>query len=194
MQTASEVFGVPFADVTPQMRRDAKAVNFGIVYGISDYGLSENIGCSVSTAREYINTYFERFPGVKQYTEKSIAFAKEHGYVKTLMNRRRKMVDINSTNYNARKFSERASMNMPLQGTASDIIKLAMVNVDKKIKDNNLKSKLILQIHDELIVDTHKDEINAMVTILKETMENVVSLNVPLSVDVNMGKDWFDCK
>ncbi len=194
MQTASEVFNVPFADVTPRMRRDAKAVNFGIVYGISDYGLSQNIGCGVVDAREYINTYFERFPGVKRYMDESIAFAKENGYVKTLMNRRRNMIDINSSNYMARKFSERASMNMPLQGTASDIIKVAMVEVDKKIKEKGLKSKLILQVHDELIVDTAQDEVNVVVGILKDTMENVVKLRVPLEVDVNMGKDWFDCK
>lgn len=194
MQTASEVFGVPFADVTPQMRRDAKAVNFGIVYGISEYGLAENIGCPVYIAKQYIETYFERFPGVKKYTDGNIAFAKEHGYVKTLLNRRRRIPDINSSNYNMRKFSERASMNMPLQGTASDIIKLAMVEVDRRLKGQNLKSKLILQIHDELIVDTAPDEINAIVNLLKDAMENVIKLNVPLVVDVNMGKDWFECK
>lgn len=194
MQTASEVFGVPFAEVTPQMRRDAKAVNFGIVYGISEFGLADNIGCSIYTAKQYIETYFQKFPGVKKYTDGNIAFAKENGYVKTILNRRRKIKDINSSNYNLRKFSERASMNMPLQGTASDIIKLAMVEVDKRIKNSNLKSKLILQIHDELIIDTAPDEINAVVTLLKDSMENVIALSVPLEVDVNMGKNWFDCK
>ena len=194
MQTASEVFGVPFQEVTPAMRRDAKVVNFGIVYGMSDYGLSQSLGCPVYQAKEYITTYFNKFPGVKAYTDRSIEFAKENGYVKTLLNRRRKILEISSSNYLTRKFGERASMNMPLQGTASDIIKLAMVRVDQEIKKRNLKSKLILQIHDELIVDTAKDELNIIVNLLKDTMENVVKLNVPLEVDVNMGKDWFDCK
>ncbi len=194
MQTASEVFGVPFQEVTPAMRRDAKVVNFGIVYGMSDYGLSQSLGCPVYQAKEYITTYFNKFPGVKAYTDRSIEFAKENGYVKTLLNRRRKILEISSSNYLTRKFGERASMNMPLQGTASDIIKLAMVRVDQEIKKRNLKSKLILQIHDELIVDTAKDELNIIVNLLKNTMENVVKLNVPLEVDVNMGKDWFDCK
>ena len=194
MQTASEVFGVPFQEVTPAMRRDAKVVNFGIVYGMSDYGLSQSLGCPVYQAKEYITTYFNKFPGVKAYTDRSIEFAKENGYVKTLLNRRRKILEISSSNYLTRKFGERASMNMPLQGTASDIIKLAMVRVDQEIKKRNLKSKLILQIHDELIVDTAKDELNIRVNLLKDTMENVVKLNVPLEVDVNMGKDWFDCK
>ena len=194
MQTASEIFGVPFQEVTPNMRRDAKVVNFGIIYGMSDYGLSQSLGCMVYQAKDYITTYFEKFPGVKAYMDRSIEFARENGYVKTLLNRRRKILEISSSNYMTRKFGERASMNMPLQGTASDIIKLAMVAVDKEIKKRNLKSRLILQIHDELIVDTAKDELNTVVNLLKETMENVVKLNVPLLVDVNMGKDWFDCK
>lgn len=194
MQTASEIFGVPFQEVTPNMRRDAKVVNFGIIYGMSDYGLSQSLGCPVYQAKEYITTYFEKFPGVKTYMDRSIDFARENGYVKTLLNRRRKILEISSSNYMTRKFGERASMNMPLQGTASDIIKLAMVAVDKEIKNRNLKSRLILQIHDELIIDTAKDELNIIVNLLKDTMENVVKLNIPLLVDVNMGKDWYDCK
>ena len=194
MQTASEVFGVPFQEVTPDMRRDAKTVNFGIIYGMSDYGLSQSLGCPVYKAREYMNTYFSKYSGVKAYTENSIDFAKQNGYVKTLLNRRRKILELSSSNYMVRKFGERASMNMPLQGTASDIIKLAMVKVDSEIKKRNLKSKLILQIHDELIVDTADGELNEIVTLLKETMENVVKLNVPLEVDVNAGKDYYECK
>ncbi len=194
MQTASEVFGVPFQEVTPQMRRDAKTVNFGIIYGMSDYGLSQSLGCPVYMAREYMNTYFTKYSGVKDYTERSIEFAKQNGYVKTLLNRRRKILEISSSNYMTRKFGERASMNMPLQGTASDIIKLAMVKVDSEIKKRNLKSKLILQIHDELIIDTADGELNEIITLLKDTMENVVKLNVPLEVDVNAGKDYFECK
>jgi DNA polymerase-1 len=194
MQTASEVFGVPFQEVTPDMRRDAKTVNFGIIYGMSDYGLSQSLGCPVYKAREYMNTYFSKYSGVKAYTENSIDFGKQNGYVKTLLNRRRKILELSSSNYMVRKFGERASMNMPLQGTASDIIKLAMVKVDSEIKKRNLKSKLILQIHDELIVDTADGELNEIVTLLKETMENVVKLNVPLEVDVNAGKDYYECK
>ena len=194
MQTASEVFGVPFQEVTPQMRRDAKTVNFGIIYGMSDYGLSQSLGCPVYMAREYMNTYFTKYSGVKDYTERSIEFAKQNGYVKTLLNRRRKILEISSSNYMTRKFGERASMNMPLQGTASDIIKLAMVKVDSEIKKRNLKSKLILQIHDELIIDTADGELNEIITLLKDTMENVVKLKVPLEVDVNAGKDYFECK
>lgn len=194
MQTASEVFGVPIQEVTPEMRRDAKTVNFGIIYGMSDYGLSQSLGCSVPTAKKYMTTYFEKYPSVKAYMDGNIEFAKQNGYVKTILNRRRKMLEVSSSNYQVRKFGERASMNMPLQGTASDIIKLAMVKVDSEIKKRGLKSKLILQIHDELIVDTAKDELNEIVTLLKSTMENVIKLDVPLIVDVNMGKDWFDCK
>lgn len=194
MQTASEVFGVPFQEVTPQMRRDAKTVNFGIIYGMSDYGLSQSLGCPVYMAREYMNTYFTKYSGVKDYTERSIEFAKQNGYVKTLLNRRRKILEISSSNYMIRKFGERASMNMPLQGTASDIIKLAMVKVDSEIKKRNLKSKLILQIHDELIIDTADGELNEIIILLKDTMENVVKLKVPLEVDVNAGKDYFECK
>ncbi len=193
-QTASEVFGVSVGDVTPKMRRDAKAVNFGIIYGISEYGLAQNIGCSRKQAKEYIDIYFERYPMVKQYMDNNVAITKKQGYGTTLLGRRRKINEISSTNYNIRQFGERASMNMPLQGTASDIIKVAMNKVYNALKQNNLKSKLILQIHDELIVDCDKDEVTQVVNILREEMEGAVRLSVPLKVDVNMGRNWFDCK
>lgn len=193
-QTASEVFGVSAADVTSKMRRDAKAVNFGIIYGISEYGLAQNIGCTRKQAKEYMDIYFARYPLVKAYMDNNVAFAKQHGYVTTLMGRRRKINEITSTNYNIRQFGERASMNMPLQGTASDIIKIAMNKVYLALKEHNLKSKLILQIHDELIIDCDKSEITQVVQILRKEMEGAVSLSVPLQVDVNMGTNWFDCK
>lgn len=193
-QTASEVFGVPFSEVTVDMRRSAKAVNFGIVYGISDYGLSRGLGVPVKQAKEYIDTYFERYPGVKRYMDGNIEFAKANGYVVSLLGRRRKINEISSSNYNLRHFGERVAMNMPLQGSASDIIKVAMVRVAKILEEKKLKSRLILQVHDELIVDTEKDELNAVITILKKEMEGAVSLSVPLTVDVTAGKNLFECK
>ena len=181
-------------EVTSDMRRSAKAINFGIVYGISDYGLSQNINTSVKVANEYISKYFDRYPLVKKYMDDNVDFAKKNGFVKTLYGRIRNMPDINSSNYNIRMFNERAAMNMPLQGTASDIIKLAMIKVYNELERQNLKSKLILQVHDELIVDTASDEIDAVQSILKNCMENVVDLRIPLVVNVECGKSWKDAK
>ncbi|MGD9901040.1 MAG: DNA polymerase I [Spirochaetales bacterium] len=192
--TASDIFGVPESAVTPTQRRDAKAVNFGIIYGISDYGLSQNIGSSRIRAKDYIEKYFATYPGVKRFMETSVEVAKANGYVSTLMGRRRNIDDINSSNYVIRQAAERAAMNMPLQGTASDIIKLAMIRVYNKFKKLNLKAKLILQVHDELIVDTPKDEKDIVISILKQEMELVAKLEVPLVVDINYGKCWLDAK
>lgn len=192
--TASEVFNVNIQDVTPQMRRMAKAVNFGIIYGISDYGLSQNIGSTRKQAKQYINTYFDKYKKVKSYMDNNIESAKSTGYAYSIFNRRRKINELFSPNYVTRQFGERVAMNMPLQGSASDIIKLAMINVDKDIKENNLKSKLILQVHDELIVDCYKDEVTTVTKILKDNMEHVATLSVPLTVDINLGKNWYDCK
>lgn len=192
--TASEIFGVSLHEVTSDMRRSAKAINFGIVYGISDYGLSQNINTSVKVANEYISKYFEKYPNVKKYMDENVAYAQKNGYVKTLYGRIRNMPDINSSNYNIRMFNERAAMNMPLQGTASDIIKLAMIRVYNEIKNQNLKSKLILQVHDELIIDTAPDEVDKIESILKNCMENVVNLRVPLIVNVSSGRSWKDAK
>ncbi len=192
--TASQVFGVATSDVTPEQRRSAKAVNFGIIYGISEYGLSKNIKVSPKTAAEYIKKYFETYESVKDYMDSNVEFAKEHGYVKTAFGRRRIISEINSTNYNVRSFGERAAMNMPLQGTAADIIKIAMINVEKRLKKEVPNALLILQVHDELIIDapeTHKTEVEK---ILREEMENAVSLSVPLTVNVASGKNWFDAK
>lgn len=192
--TASEVFGVPLEAVSPQMRRDAKAINFGIIYGISGYGLSQTINSTAKMAADYIAHYFERYPLVKEYMDKNIEFCKEHGYVKTLLGRIRFINEIYSTNYVTRQFGERAAMNMPLQGSASDIIKTAMVKVFSELKRQGLKSKLILQIHDELLVDCAPNELPAVEKILKDCMENVVKLSVPLTVNIEHGKNWFEVK
>ncbi len=192
--TASQVFGVTIEEVTPKMRREAKAVNFGIIYGISEFGLSKNIGVSVATAREYIKKYFERYPEVKEYMNKNVEYAKEHGYVCTLTGRKRVINELKSSNYMVRQFGERAAMNMPLQGTSADIIKIAMVNVEKALKAANLKSKLIIQVHDELVIESPKEEQKQVTQILKYEMENAVKLNVPLTVDVNVGDNWYDAK
>ncbi len=190
--TASEIFGVHPDMVKPAMRRDAKAINFGIIYGISDYGLSQNIGTSRQNAAEYIKMYFERYPSVKQYMDKSIAFAKENGYIKTLFGRIRNLPEINSSNYNLRMFGERAAMNMPLQGSASDIIKLAMISVFNKLQTEKLESKLILQVHDELIIDCAKGEEKAVSDILRECMESVVKLAVKLPVNISIGANLYE--
>lgn len=190
--TASEVFGVPKELITPEIRRSAKAINFGIVYGISDYGLSQGIGSTVAEAGNYIKRYFERYPRIKEYMDSNVEFCKAHGYVKTMFGRLRYIPEINDSNYNLRMFGERAAMNMPLQGSASDIIKLAMIKVFNKLKELNLKSKLILQVHDELVVDTASDEVDVVKQILKTEMENVVSLKVKLIANVEVGDSWFD--
>lgn len=192
--TASQVFDVELKDVTPQMRRQAKAVNFGIIYGISEFGLAKNIGVSVKTAREYIATYFKRYTAVKEYMDSNVEFAKKHGYVATLTGRKRYIKEINSTNYNLRQFGERAAMNMPLQGSSADIIKIAMVNIYNRLKNEGLKTKLILQVHDELVLDAPKEEEEISTKILKEEMENAVQLRVPLTVDVHSGKNWYEAK
>ena len=192
--TASQVFGVPLDKVTAKMRREAKAVNFGIIYGISEFGLSKNIGIDVKTAREYIEKYFERYTTVKEYMDKNVAFAKQHGYVATLTGRKRYIKELNSNNYNLRQFGERAAMNMPLQGSSADIIKIAMVNIHHALKEKGLKTKLILQVHDELVLDAPESEKEEAMRLLKDEMENAVKLNVPLKVDVHCGKNWYEAK
>jgi DNA polymerase-1 len=192
--TASQVFGVPINEVTPKMRREAKAVNFGIIYGISDYGLSKNLGVSVKTAREYIEKYFATYSAVKDYMDANVAFARENGYVLTLTGRKRYIREINSSNYNLRQFGERAAMNMPLQGSGADVIKIAMNNIAKALKERNLKTKLILQVHDELVLEAPIEEADEASKLLKEEMEHAVKLNVPLTVDVHRGENWYEAK
>ncbi len=190
--TASKIFGVEMDDVTKNMRRVAKSVNFGIIYGIGAYGLSQNINSSVKEANEFIQKYLEIYPKVKAYGEECVQVAREKGYATTYMGRIRHLNDINSGNHVIRSFAERVAKNMPLQGSASDIIKVAMIKVFNKLKENNLKSKLILQIHDELVVDCFPGESEIVKKILKEEMESVVAFKVPLLVDVEEGTTLFD--
>lgn len=192
--TASQVFGVDEDQVTPEMRRSAKAVNFGIIYGISDYGLSEQLKISPKKAGEYIAKYFEAYPNVKEYMNSNVEFARKNGYVSTLLGRKRYIPEINSSNFNLRSFGERAAMNMPLQGTAADVIKIAMIKVANRIKKEGLRSRLILQVHDELIVDTAEDEVEEVKNILVEEMQSAVTLSVPLTVETECGTRWFDAK
>ncbi|HPI23900.1 MAG TPA: DNA polymerase, partial [Spirochaetota bacterium] len=192
--TASEVFRVPFAGVSAEQRSAAKAVNFGIVYGISDFGLARNLDIPVKRANEYIKLYFERYPGVKAYLERSVEDAKRTGYAVTMFDRRRAMTELKSSNYNTRAFGERVAMNMPIQGAAADIIKLAMVKVSHSLKTRSLKAKLILQVHDELIFDVPKAEADEVVTLVHECMEQVAKLSVPLDADVKVGRSWYETK
>ncbi|MEN6635952.1 MAG: DNA polymerase I [Clostridiaceae bacterium] len=192
--TASEVFRVPFAEVTSEQRSAAKAVNFGIVYGISDFGLARNLDIPVKRAGEYIKLYFERYPGVKSYLEKSVEDAKRLGYAVTMFERRRSLTELKSSNYNTRSFGERVAMNMPIQGTAADIIKLAMVKVNQILHERGLKTKLILQVHDELIFDVPIAEQEEVVSLVHECMEQVAQLSVPLDADVKVGRSWYESK
>ncbi|MTI66722.1 MAG: DNA polymerase I [Firmicutes bacterium] len=193
-KTASEVFDVDKEKVTSLMRSRAKAVNFGIVYGISDYGLSRDLGISRKEAKKYIDKYFENYKEVKKYMDDIVKEAKKNGYVKTILHRRRFLPEINNRNYNVRSFGERTAMNTPIQGSAADIIKIAMLKVYNELKNKNMKSKLILQVHDELIIETHNDEIDEVKNLLKNLMENAIKLNVPLKVDMNIGDNWYETK
>lgn len=193
-KTAAEVFGYPKDEVTSELRYKAKAINFSIIYGISDFSLSKDIGISRKEARKYIDNYFENYTGVRSYMDDAVAKGKENGYVETLLKRRRYVPELASRNYNIRSFGERVAMNMPIQGSAADIIKMAMVNVFKVIKDKKLKSRLILTIHDELIIEAHRDEVQDVKQMMKETMENAIKLQVPLRVDILEGDSWYDTK
>ena len=193
-RTASEVFGVPVEDVSDEMRRSAKAVNFGIVYGISDFGLARNLNIPVKKAAGYIERYFARFSAVRAYMDGIIAKAKADGYVTTLLGRRRYLPELRSSNYNVRSFGERAALNTPIQGTAADIIKLAMIDVWSKLKEGGYASKLILQVHDELVIDTAAEETDAVKALLKECMENAYPMDVPLKAQVSAGQNWLDAK
>ncbi|WP_281658320.1 DNA polymerase I [Halobacillus sp. Cin3] len=193
-QTASEVFGVPASDVTGEMRRQAKAVNFGIVYGISDYGLSQSLGISRKEAQAFIDKYLESYPGVKTYMEESVREAKETGYVRTFMNRRRYLPDITSRNFNKRSFAERTAMNTPIQGSAADVIKKAMIDLEEKLQEEKMEARVLLQVHDELIIEAPEAEIKKLETLVADVMENTVELDVPLKVDSSYGNTWYDAK
>ena len=192
--TASKVFHVPFEEVTPLQRRNAKAVNFGIVYGISSFGLSQDLSISVKEAKEYMDKYFETYPGVKAYQERVIADAKEKGYSLTMFGRRRPIPELKASNYMMRQFGERVAMNAPIQGTAADIMKIAMINVFFRLKKEKLVSKLILQIHDELVIETLKDEEEKVTALLTQEMERAADLSVPLLAECHTGTDWYEAK
>ena len=191
-KTASEVFNISKEEVTPLMRNRAKAVNFGIVYGISDYGLSRDLDIPRKEAKEYIDSYLKNYKMVKQYMDDIIKIGKEKGYVETILNRRRYVPELKSRNFNVRSFGERVAMNTPIQGSAADIIKVAMVKVYEELKNKNLKSKLILQVHDELIIETHKDEIEEVKKLMEDIMESSITLNVPLKVEISVGDNWYE--
>ncbi len=190
--TAAEVFHVPLDKVTETMRSRAKAINFGIIYGMSDYGLAQNLGITRQEAAEFIEKYFQRYPGVKNYLYSTIEKAKENGFVTTMLNRRRYLPEINHTNSNLRNFAKRMAINMPVQGTAADLIKKAMIQVAALLKKENLKAKMLLQVHDELVFEVPHSELDRTASLVKDTMENVIALKVPLIVDMKYGYDWLN--
>ncbi|MFI3117562.1 DNA polymerase I [Streptococcus suis] len=193
--TAMRVFGIEKAeDVTPNDRRNAKAVNFGVVYGISDFGLSNNLGITRKEAKTYIDTYFERFPGIKNYMETIVREARDKGYVETIYKRRRELPDINSRNFNVRNFAERTAINSPIQGSAADILKVAMINLDKALTEAGLATRMLLQVHDEIVLEVPVAELETVKAMVKETMESAISLSVPLIADENEGPTWYEAK
>ena len=192
--TASQVFHIPFDEVTPLQRRNAKAVNFGIVYGISSFGLSQDLSISRKEASEYIEKYFETYPGIKSFLDGLVENAKKNGYVTTLYGRRRPMPELKSSNFMQRSFGERVAMNPPIQGTAADIIKIAMIHVSERLKKEQLKSRLILQVHDELLIEAEESELEQVKTILREEMQGAAELSVRLEIDMHTGKNWYEAK
>lgn len=192
--TASQVFHIPFEEVTDLQRRNAKAVNFGIVYGISSFGLSEDLSITRKEAAQYIENYFNTYPGIKTFLDDAVAGAKEQGYVTTLFGRRRPVPELSSSNFMQRAFGERVAMNSPIQGTAADIMKIAMIGVNRRLKEMNLRSRLVLQVHDELLIEAHLDEVNQVQEILANEMQHAADLSVPLDVDMHVGKNWYEAK
>jgi DNA polymerase-1 len=190
--TASEVFGVSPEGMDKHVRARAKAVNFGIVYGISAFGLAAQLGIPQGEAKLYIERYFERYSGVRAFIDKTIAETRREGSVRTLFGRMRPIPDIESRNANQRGFAERTAINTPLQGTAADLIKLAMIAIDKQLSDQNLKTRMVLQVHDELLFEVPEDETEPITTLVKESMENVVQLKVPIEADLSFGHNWRD--
>lgn len=191
-RTAAEVYGVDIDAITPEMRRAAKTANFAVVYGVSAYGLSQQSELGLDESRQFIDTYFKRYPGIATYMETTRQFARDHGYVTTLFNRRRYLPDINATNANVRQFAERVAINMPIQGTAAEMIKKAMIMIHKDMK--NLRSQMVLQVHDELVFDVHRDELEEVQSLVKKNMEKAVKLKVPVVVDMGVGENWLDAK
>lgn len=192
--TASQVFHIPFDEVTPQQRRNAKAVNFGIVYGISSFGLSQDLSITRKEAAKYIDDYFATYPGIKTFLDHAVTHAKEEGYVVTLFGRRRPVPELSSSNFMQRLFGERVAMNSPIQGAAADIIKIAMIRVNQRLKDQKMKSRLVLQVHDELLIEAYEPELDEVQNILKEEMEHAAELKVPLEIDMHTGDNWYEAK
>ena len=192
--TASQVFHIPFDEVTPLQRRNAKAVNFGIVYGISSFGLSQDLSITRKEAAKYIEDYFRTYPGIKKFLDDTVAHAKENGYVVTLFGRRRPVPELSSSNFMQRSFGERVAMNAPIQGTAADIMKIAMINVERRLKEEHLKSRLVLQVHDELLIEAYEPEVEEVKKILEEEMEHAADLRVPLEIDMHTGTNWYEAK
>jgi DNA polymerase-1 len=190
--TASQVFGVPPLMVTPDHRRQAKVVNFGIVYGLSAFGLSQNLGIEPAEARQFINAYFERYKGVRAFIDRTLEEARREGKVRTLFGRVRPIPDINSKNANLRGFAERTAVNTPLQGTAADLIKIAMIRIDAVLRERGLKSRMTLQVHDELVIELPPNELDTVKPLVKEQMEKVYALDVPLVADIGVGTNWRD--
>ena len=193
-QAASRVFGVPLDEVTKELRSKAKAVNFGIVYGISDFGLAGQIHSSRKQAKQYIEQYLEKYSGIKTFMDEAVEDAKKKGYIETMYNRRRYIPELTSKSYMVRKFGERVAMNTPIQGTAADIMKIAMINVFRELKNRNLNSKIVLQVHDELLIETDVKEKDEVREILVNNMEHAAKLLVPLKVEVAEGENWYDAK
>ena len=192
--TASQVFHIPFDEVTPQQRRNAKAVNFGIVYGISSFGLSQDLSITRKEAAKYIDDYFATYPGIKTFLDHAVTHAKEEGYAVTLFGRRRPVPELSSSNFMQRSFGERVAMNSPIQGAAADIIKIAMIRVNQRLKDQKMKSRLVLQVHDELLIEAYEPELDEVQNILKEEMEHAAELKVPLEIDMHTGDNWYEAK
>ena len=192
--TASEIFRVPEEQVDSTMRRNAKAVNFGIIYGMSDFGLAEQVGVSVAEAREFIRSYFENYPEIKDYMDNNIEFCKKNGYVTTMLNRKRFIREINEKNYMRQEFGKRLAMNSPIQGSAADIIKIAMIKVDELLKKHGLKSKMILQVHDELIFDVYKEELSEVMEIVAKGMTTAIKMDVELKSEGSYAVNWYELK
>ena len=193
-RTAMDIFGVGEEDVTPLMRRQAKAVNFGILYGISSYGLSEDLGISVKEAKNFIDKYFETYQGTKVYMDSVVKDAYDKGYVTTIMNRKRRIDELSNTNYMIRNQGERMALNTPIQGSSADILKKAMIDIYKEFKNKNIKSKMLLQVHDELIFNVLKEEEKEVAKIVDDCMDNAYKLDVPLKVDIEVGNNWYEAK
>ena len=192
--TASQVLGIPYEEVTPEQRGAAKAVNFGILYGISSFSLAQDLGISRAAAEKYIEDYFERFPGVRTYLDRTVAEAKKNGFVRTLYGRIRPIPELSSDSFQKRAFGERVAMNSPMQGTAADIMKLAMIAVDRALRENNLKARVLVQVHDELLLEVPEDEAEKVSSLLKDAMESVADLAVPLECEVHLGSNWLEAK